>query len=161
MEQHRNNQLINKLLPVPVIKFQCRKVSGNAAQTAQDAEPNTRISFSQLAQCIPRMAPRSKAANNGYAIGTRHSTRYAHSLMTSLSPPVIQFLSSLHWIQWPYLLTWFSQEWNHYSFCNFIMTLGHVYKCRGSASFWCTWWVSTAANVEVTKNCPKGQMAAC
>jgi len=74
MVQYRNNQLISKPLLVTVIKFQCRKVPGKAAQTAQDAEPSTRISFSQLPQWIPRMAPRSKAANNGYAIGTPRVT---------------------------------------------------------------------------------------
>lgn len=70
MVKQRNNELISKPLLGTVIKLQCRNVSGKAAQTAQDAEPNTRTSFSQLAQSIPRMAPRPEAANNGYAIGT-------------------------------------------------------------------------------------------
>ena len=49
-------------------------VTGNAVQTAQYAQPNTRTSFSQLAQCIPRMATRPEAANSGYVTGT-HALR--------------------------------------------------------------------------------------
>jgi len=69
--------------------------------------------------------------------------------MTSLSPPIIQFLSYTHLIQLPYSFTWFSHGWDHYIFCSYIMTPGHVYKCRGSASLWCMWKmrVSIAANV--------------
>jgi hypothetical protein len=75
----------------------------------------------------------------------RHSAHYVHSLMTSLSPPIIQFLPEMHLIQWPYSFTWFSHRWNHYSFCNYDTRtrLQVQMKCIflvyvGNESFYCS-----------------------